>query len=105
VTPEDIVAAAPDVILVSPCGYGAQQAQHEYLTMAHTDEWKTIPAVRNGRVYALEANSYFSRPGPRLITGIEALAGVFHPGMRVGEAQHAAIRVAAPKLSTRAASI
>ncbi|HEY4819049.1 MAG TPA: cobalamin-binding protein [Candidatus Acidoferrum sp.] len=106
VTLEDIVAAAPDIILVSPCGYGAEQARNEYLTMAHTDEWNGIPAVRNGRVYALEANSYFSRPGPRLITGIEALAGIFHPRMQVGEvAQHAALLVTAPPLSARAASI
>jgi iron complex transport system substrate-binding protein len=105
VTLEDIVAAAPDIILVSPCGYAAQQAQNEYLSMAHTDEWNAIPAVRNGRVYALEANSYFSRPGPRLVTGIEALAGIFHPGMPVGEeAQRAAIRLAARTLSARAAA-
>jgi iron complex transport system substrate-binding protein len=94
VTLEDIVAAAPDIILISPCGYSAQQARDEYLSMAHSDEWNAIPAVRGGRVFALEANSYFSRPGPRLITGIEALAGVFHPGMQVGEeAQRAAMRV------------
>jgi iron complex transport system substrate-binding protein len=106
VTLEDIVAAAPDIILISPCGYGAQQARDEYLSMAHADEWNAIPAVRGSRVFALEANSYFSRPGPRLITGIEALAGVFHPGMPVGEeAQRAAVRVAAPTLSARAASI
>ena len=74
--------------------------------MAHADEWNGIPAVRGSRVFALEANSYFSRPGPRLITGIEALAGVFHPGISVGEeAQRAAVRVAAPMLSVRAASI
>jgi iron complex transport system substrate-binding protein len=106
VTLEDIVAAAPDIILVSPCGYSAQKARSEYLAMAHTDEWNAIPAVRNGRVYALEANSYFSRPGPRLVTGIEALARVFHDGMQSGEeAQRAALLVAASPLSARAASI
>jgi len=106
VTLEDIVAAAPDIILVSPCGYSAQQARNEYLSMAHTDEWNAIPAVRSGRVYALEANSYFSRPGPRLVTGIEALASVFHDGVHSGEeAQRAALLVTAPLLSVRAASI
>jgi iron complex transport system substrate-binding protein len=105
VTLEDIVTAEPDIILVSPCGYGAQQAQKEYLAMAHTDKWTAMPAMRSGRVYALEANSYFSRPGPRLVTGIEALAGVFHPGIGVGEeAQRAAFRVPALPLSARAAS-
>jgi iron complex transport system substrate-binding protein len=106
VTLEEMVDVAPDIILISPCGYGAQQARSEYLSMSHTDEWNAMPAVRSGRVYALEANSYFSRPGPRLVTGMEALAGVFHPGIRVGEeAQRAAARVAAPKLSARAAAI
>jgi iron complex transport system substrate-binding protein len=106
VTLEEIVEAAPDILLVSPCGYGAQRARDEYLSMAHPDEWNALPAVRSGRVYALEANSYFSRPGPRLATGIEALAGVFHPGIQVGEeAQRAATRVAAPTLSARAAAI
>ena len=106
VTLEEIVDAAPDIILVSPCGYGAQQAQNEYLSMLHTDEWNALPAVRRGRVYALDANSYFSRPGPRLIMGIEALAGVFHSGMPFGEeAERGAVRMATPKLSARAATI
>ena len=106
VTLEEIVATAPDVILVSPCGYGAQQARNEYLSMAHQDEWNAMPAVRSGRVYALEANSYFSRPGPRLIAGIEALAGVFHPGMQVGEeARRAAMPLTELSVSARTASV
>jgi iron complex transport system substrate-binding protein len=100
VTLEDIVAAAPEIIVVSPCGYGAEQARSEYIGMAHPEEWNAIPAVQNGRVYALEANSYFSRPGPRLITGIEALAGLFHPGMAVSEEA----RRAASRISTRASA-
>jgi iron complex transport system substrate-binding protein len=105
VTLEDIVAAAPDIMLVSPCGYGAQQARAEYLSMAHSEEWNAIPAVRGGKVYALEANSYLSRPGPRLITGIEALAGVFHPGMQVGdEARRAATPISA-RASAHAAAV
>src|SRR3982074_2100019 len=104
VTLEDIAVAAPEIILVSPCGYGAEQARNEYAAMAHPEEWNAIPAVQNGRVYALEANSYFSRPGPRLITGIEALAGLFHPGMAVSEeARRAATRISA-RPSARAAT-
>lgn len=94
VTLEDIVAAAPEIILISPCGYGAQRARDEYMSMAHPHEWNAIPAVQSGRVYALEANSYFSRPGPRLITGVEALAKIFHPSIEVGpEAERAAVSV------------
>src|SRR5438445_132591 len=105
VTLEDIVAAAPEVILVSPCGYGAEQARDEYLTMAAADEWNTIPAVKNGRVFALEANSYFSRPGPRLITGIEALAKLFHPAIEVSGEAEAAILPITVGTHTRAASV
>src|ERR1700704_3198806 len=104
VTLEDIVAAAPDIILISPCGYGAQQARDEYLSMAHPHEWNAIPAVQSGRVYALEANSYYSRPGPRLITGIEALAKVFHPSMEVGPEAEAAAAPMAIVLTQAAAS-
>jgi iron complex transport system substrate-binding protein len=71
--------------------------------MSFPEEWNAIPAVRNGRVYALEANSYFSRPGPRLITGIEALAKLFQPGVEVSrEAESAVLPIAAA--ATRSAS-
>jgi iron complex transport system substrate-binding protein len=108
VTLEEIVAAAPDVILISPCGYAAQKARDEYASMAHSEEWKAIPAVQRGKVYALEANSYFSRPGPRLITGIEALAKILHPQIQVAaEARQAFLPIgtaAGEPLSTRTAS-
>jgi len=104
VTLEEIVAAAPEIILISPCGYRAQRAQNEYLSMAHPDQWNVIPAVQSGRVYALEANSYFSRPGPRLITGIEALAKVFHPSIEIGqEAGRAACSVGGARSRAAAA--
>ena len=65
-----------------------------------------MPAVRNGRVYALEANGYFSRPGPRLVTGIEALAKLFHPAIEVTrEAESAVLPIAAETRYAQAASI
>ena len=88
---QDIVEAEPDILLIAPCGYGAQQARIEYLSLDLPDQWNTMPAVRNGRVYALEANSYFSRPGPRLVTGIEALAKLFHPAIEVPRHAEAAV--------------
>jgi iron complex transport system substrate-binding protein len=105
VTLEDIVAAAPEIILVSPCGYSAEQARNEYLAMSHPDEWNSIPAVQSGRVYALEANSYFSRPGPRLITGIEALVGVFHAGMPVCEEARRAAQPISARASAHAVAV
>jgi len=78
VTAEDLVAADPEILLIAQCGYTATQARDEYAAMAFPPEWSDMAAVRNSRVYALNASSYFSRPGPRLITGIETLAGLFH---------------------------
>ena len=92
----DIIDAAPEILLISPCGYDAQQARDEYRGMTFPEGWNDIPAVRHNRVYALEANSYFSRPGPRLITGIEALARLFHPGVEVSpEAESAVMPIVA----------
>src|SRR5271168_4061588 len=90
----DVINGAPDILLVASCGYSAGQAREEYLSMDFPEAWHAIPAVRNNRVYALEASSYFSRPGPRLVTGIEALAKVFHPAVSVSqEAEHAIVPV------------
>ena len=91
ITLDDLVEAAPEILLIAPCGYSAEQARNEVRTMTFPQEWHAIPAVRNGRVYALEANSYFSRPGPRLVTGIEALAKLFHPAFEVTREAESAV--------------
>jgi iron complex transport system substrate-binding protein len=104
VTLQDIVEAAPEVLLISPCGYGAEQARDEYRTMSFPDQWNVIPAVRENRVYALAANSYFSRPGPRLATGIEILAKVLHPSLAVSpEAERAILPISSETNAARAA--
>ena len=92
VTMDEVIAAAPDVVLLAPCGYTAEQAGEEVRGMKLPDGWHDIPAVRNGQVYALEANSYFSRPGPRLMTGLEILAKVLHPQVKVSREAEASIR-------------
>src|SRR5208282_6419489 len=76
ITAEDVMEAAPEILLIAQCGYSAQQARDEYNAMTFPEEWSAIPAVRNSRVYAMDASGYFSRPGPRLMTGIEALARI-----------------------------
>jgi iron complex transport system substrate-binding protein len=105
ITFADLVDAAPEILLIAPCGYSAEQARNEYGTMTFPAEWHAIPAVRNARVYALKANSYFSRPGPRLVTGIEALAKLFHPAVEVSrEAETAVLPIMAQARSARIAS-
>ena len=101
---QDIVEAAPEVMLISPCGYSAEQARNEYRGMSFPDQWNAIPAVRNHRVYALEANSYFSRPGPRLATGIEILAKAFHPALEVSREADSAILPVGPEVGAARAS-
>jgi iron complex transport system substrate-binding protein len=83
VTLEEIVSAAPEFLFIAPCGYNAEQARNEYLSLTFPEEWHSIPAVRDGRVFALDANSYVSRPAGRLVTGIEAMAKAMHPAMPV----------------------
>jgi len=101
VTLEDVVAAQPDFLIAAPCGYTATQACEEYRSIDFPVGWQDIPAVRNGRVYALDANSYFSRPGPRLITGLEILAKLLHPAIEVSSEAEAAINpIAAAKHAT-----
>src|SRR5271155_2529780 len=96
VSMEDVVVRAPDILLIAPCGYTAEQARKEYQELALPAEWNSIPAVRNNRVYAMEANSYVSRPGPRLVTGIAALAKVFHPAAEIPvDVNHAVVPISA----------
>lgn len=103
---QDVVEARPDVLLIAPCGYSAKQARQEYESLALPDQWNAIPAVENNRVHALEASSYFSRPGPRLVTGIEILAKVFNPSIMVSaEAESAILRIPSEKAARRAASV
>ncbi len=101
---QDVVESGAEILLVASCGYSAKQARNEYRMMEFPEQWSAIPAVRNGRVYALEASSYFSRPGPRLVTGMEALAKLFHPSVEVTpEAESAFLPIAAPARMARAA--
>src|SRR5262249_37396233 len=100
VTIEEVLDAAPDVVLVAPCGYAAKQAAAEFHAMKLPSAWHDVPAVRNGQVFALEANSYFSRPGPRLVTGLEILAKVLHPQVKVSREAEAAMAPLSEKAQT-----
>jgi iron complex transport system substrate-binding protein len=80
---EDVISAQPEVLVIAPCGYNADQARAEYRSVTFPREWHEMPAVRNNQIYYMDANAYFSRPGPRLVTGLEILAKLFHPGITV----------------------
>jgi iron complex transport system substrate-binding protein len=71
--------ANPEVVVFMPCGYYLEEAEEEADTFLGQPEFADTPAVRNGNVYAVDATSYFSRPGPRLVDGLEILAWAAHP--------------------------
>ena len=103
---QEVVEAEPDILLIAPCGYSAKQARSEYESLELPGQWNAIPAVRNNQVYALEANSYFSRPGPRLVTGMEILAKIIQPSVFVSrEAESAILRIPSDLAIRRAASV
>jgi iron complex transport system substrate-binding protein len=77
----EMLAVEPDIVALMPCGFGPERAAREAETLWQLDSWARLPAVRKGRVYALDGNSYFSRPGPRVVEGLETLANIFHPDL------------------------
>ena len=77
---EEIKEANPDIIVVMPCGFDVKRTVNEYKkALAGNPEWNELKAVKENNVYAVDANSYFSKPSLRTITGIEVLASIFHP--------------------------
>ncbi|RPH80214.1 MAG: cobalamin-binding protein [Nitrospiraceae bacterium] len=79
VTWDDILAAAPDVLIVMPCGFSVERTHTELLQlMQNPAQWRPSLALAE-HTYLVDASSYFSRPGPRLIDGIELLAAILHP--------------------------
>jgi len=77
----DVLEWAPEVLIVMPCGCGLAKAAEEARQLFSYPGASSIPAVRNGRVYAVDANSYFARPGPRVVEGTELLAHLLHPAV------------------------
>jgi iron complex transport system substrate-binding protein len=77
-TLERLAAADPDWILAMPCGYDAAGTRRELDRVLALPGWRGLRAVAAGRVAALDANGCFSRPGPRLVDGVEQLAHLLH---------------------------
>lgn len=75
---DEIAGADPDVIVLMPCGYHANEIVARYHEIAAAPEFRALRAVREHDVYAVDATSHFSRPGPRLIDGTRVLARILH---------------------------
>jgi iron complex transport system substrate-binding protein len=76
---DDVVQWAPEILIVMPCGCALAKAVEEAWRIFSYPGAFSLPAVRNSRVYAVDANAYFARPGPRVIEGTELLAHLLHP--------------------------
>ena len=72
ITWDDVAASDPQILIVAPCGYGLQDA----IAVANR-----LPQITDATVYAVDANAYFARPGPRVAEGVELLAHLFHPDL------------------------
>jgi len=75
----DIAAADPEAILIAPCGFNLERVLEEMPALTKIPGWADLKAVKAGRVAAADGNSFFNRPGPRLVESTEIIAEFLHP--------------------------
>ncbi|MFI5416937.1 MAG: cobalamin-binding protein [Nitrososphaerales archaeon] len=79
-TIDEVEKADPDIIIMMPCGFDTKRTASECTKVLQNNQrWKSLRAIENNQVFAVDANSYFSKPSIRTITGIEILAKIIHP--------------------------
>lgn len=76
---DSVVAADPEVLVLMPCGFDLQRTATEAQVLKEMPGWTGLSAVKNNRVYFVDANAYFTRPGPRIVDSLEILAHLIHP--------------------------
>ncbi len=76
---ERVLRSEAAIVVLMPCGYDLEETLSEFTKLCLPDGWEDFPAVREGQIFAVDASSYCSRHGPRIATGIEILAHIFHP--------------------------
>ena len=92
VTMDEVVAAKPDTIIVAPCGYDADRAAAEGAMQMKKKEWAWLA---RRRTWAMDSGGLLSRPGPRLVDGVETLAEIFHPTVFLRPARVRALEIRA----------
>jgi iron complex transport system substrate-binding protein len=100
----EFVAAAPEALVVACCGFDKERTRQDLPLLASYPGFRELPAVRAGRVFLVDGNAYFSRPGPRLVDSLEILAHALHPdvhplpsGIAAAERVDVEALVAAPR--------
>ena len=96
-TMDEIIKSEPDIIVLMPCGFDVKRTILEYnQILKNNDVWNSLMAVKNNKIYAVDANSFFSKPSIRTVEGVEILAKIIQPkksvNLRVSENSFAHIR-------------
>ena len=81
---ESIIDSQPEVVVLMPCGFDVKRGLQDLPLLSDKDGWASLPAVKNNRVYVIDAGAYTSRSGPRLVDGLEILAEMIHPDLFSG---------------------
>jgi iron complex transport system substrate-binding protein len=76
---EEIIEFNPDKIVLMPCGFDVARTLNEAKMLRNNNKWRSLQAVQEDQVYAVNANAYFSKPGPRTIIGLEIMAKIINP--------------------------
>jgi iron complex transport system substrate-binding protein len=88
---ENVLTWAPEVLILMPCGFNLEQVIRQADVLPRLPKWSELPAVQNNRVFAVDANAHFARPGPRLSDGLELLARIVHPEFEWPQIQATAV--------------
>lgn len=76
---KEVPEANPDVIIVAPCGFDLKKTLEDMPLLKEKQGWNNLKAVRNKRVYIVDGNQYFNRPGPRVLESLQIMAEILHP--------------------------
>jgi iron complex transport system substrate-binding protein len=90
---DDVIHTQAECVIAMPCGYDLAGSVREFLKVAGHEAWRDLPATYLWQLYAVDATSYFSRPGPRVVDGVEILAGILHPNRWLAPGPEQALRV------------
>jgi iron complex transport system substrate-binding protein len=76
---ESLIDADPEIIIIMPCGFDLERTEQESQVLKSHPDWSNLRAVKNSKVFLVDGNAYFNRPGPRLVDSAEILAEIIHP--------------------------
>ncbi len=90
---DDVIYTQAECVVAMPCGFDLAGSVREFCNVASLEVWRDLPAMYLRQLYAVDATSYFSRPGPRIVDGVEILAGILHPNRWPAPGPQRALRV------------